>query len=75
MVSRDMRRGLSPGSALAFFRMMMESDVSDVLPVVRVPTVILSSPAQRGPAEYFARRIAGVTACRASRLAQHLPLG
>ena len=54
-----MRRGLSPGSALAFFRMMMESDVSDVLPVVRVPTVILSSPAQRGPAEYFARRIAG----------------
>jgi class 3 adenylate cyclase len=37
----------------------MESDVSDVLPVVRVPTVVLSSPAQRGPAEYFARRIAG----------------
>ena len=26
-----MRRGLSPGSALAFFRMMMDSDVSDVL--------------------------------------------
>jgi class 3 adenylate cyclase len=54
-----MRRGLSPGSALAFFRMMMDSDVSDVLPVVRVPTVVLSSPAERGPGEYFARRIAG----------------
>ncbi len=54
-----MRRGLSPGSALAFFRMMMDSDVTDVLPVVRVPTVVLSSPGERGPGEYFARRIAG----------------
>jgi class 3 adenylate cyclase len=54
-----MRRGLSPGSALAFFRMMMDSDVSDVLPAVRVPTVVLSSPAERGPGEFFARRIRG----------------
>ena len=38
-----MRRGLSPGSALAFFRMMMESDVSDVLPVVRVPACAAST--------------------------------
>jgi class 3 adenylate cyclase len=56
-----MRRSLSPGSALAFFRMMMDSDVSDVLPTVRVPTVILASPSQRGPAEYFAQRIAGAS--------------
>ena len=54
-----MRRSLSPGSALAFFRMVMESDVSDLLSVVRVPTVILSSASERGPGEYFARRIAG----------------
>jgi len=54
-----MRRGLSPGSALAFFRMMMDSDVTEVLPVVRVPTVVLSSPGERGPGEYFARRIPG----------------
>ena len=54
-----MRRGLSPGSALAFFRMMMDSDVSEVLPAVRVPTVILSSEAERGPSEFFARSIAG----------------
>ncbi|HSC90530.1 MAG TPA: adenylate/guanylate cyclase domain-containing protein [Gaiellaceae bacterium] len=54
-----MRRGLSPGSALAFFRMTMDSDVAEVLPVVRVPTVVLSSPRERGPGEYFARRIAG----------------
>ena len=54
-----MRRSLSPGSALAFFRMMMDSDVSDVLPAVRVPTVVLTSPAEHGPSEYFARRIPG----------------
>jgi class 3 adenylate cyclase len=54
-----MRRGLSPGSALSFFRMMMDADVSDVLPVVRVPTVVLSTPAERGPGEFFARRIRG----------------
>jgi class 3 adenylate cyclase/alpha-beta hydrolase superfamily lysophospholipase len=54
-----MRRGLSPGSALAFFRMMRDSDVSDVLPAVRVPTVVLSSEARRGPAEYVAERIPG----------------
>ena len=54
-----MRRGLSPGSALAFFRMLMDSVVSEVLPAVRVPTVILSSEAERGPCEFFARSIAG----------------
>ena len=54
-----MRRSLSPGSALAFFRMMMDSDISDVLPTVRVPTVVLSSVAERGQSEYVARRIPG----------------
>src|SRR6266511_4911063 len=54
-----MRRSLSPGSALAFFRMMRDSDVSDVLSSVRIPTIVLSSPSERGPSEYFARRIAG----------------
>jgi class 3 adenylate cyclase len=42
---------------MAFYRMMMDADVADVLPAVRVPTLILFSPAQRGPAEYFARHI------------------
>jgi class 3 adenylate cyclase len=54
-----MRRGLSPGSALAFFRMMRDSDVSEVLSAVRVPTVVLGSESQRGPAEYIAKRIPG----------------
>ena len=59
-----MRRGLSPGSALAFFRMMMDSDVSDVLPVVRVPTVVLASPSASGPGEYVTRRIPGARLVR-----------
>jgi class 3 adenylate cyclase len=54
-----MRRGLSPGAALAFFRMVRESDVSDVLPSVRVPTVVLSSESGQGPSRYFAERIPG----------------
>jgi class 3 adenylate cyclase len=52
-----MRRSLSPGAAMAFQRMMMDADVSEVLPAVRVPTLIVFSPAHRGPAEYFDRRI------------------
>jgi class 3 adenylate cyclase len=52
-----LRRSLSPGAAAAFFRMMMEADVSDVLPAVRVPTLILFPTPDRGPAEYFSRRI------------------
>ena len=52
-----MRRSLSPGAAAAYFRTAMDADISDVLPAVRVPTLILFSPAQRGPAEFFAGRI------------------
>jgi len=63
-----MRRSLSPGSALAFFRMMMDSDVSDLLTAVRVPTVVLSSPSEHGPSEYFARRIAGARLVELPRL-------
>ena len=54
-----MRWGLSPGAALAFFRTVMGSDVSDVLHAVRVPTLILHRAGRRGPAEYTAARIAG----------------
>jgi class 3 adenylate cyclase len=54
-----MRRSMSPGAALAFFRMMMEADVTDVLPSVRVPTLILCRSSERGEAEYICERIAG----------------
>ena len=56
-----MRRSLSPGAALSFFRTMKDADVSDILSSVSVPTLILSKPAQRAEAEYVAERIAGST--------------
>jgi class 3 adenylate cyclase len=52
-----MRRSLSPGAAMAFYRMSMEADIADVLPAVRVPTLVLFSPEARAPAEYVARHI------------------
>ncbi|MGH2597581.1 MAG: alpha/beta fold hydrolase [Actinomycetota bacterium] len=55
-----MRRSLSPGAAAAFFRTEMDTDISDILQAVRVPTLILFSPAQQGPAEFFAGRIPDV---------------
>jgi class 3 adenylate cyclase len=54
-----MRRSLSPGAALAFFRTMMDADVSDVLDAVRVPTLILFRRSERAEAEYVAQRIRG----------------
>ena len=36
-----------------------DSDVSDVLPAVNVPTVVLSSETERGPGSYVAERIPG----------------
>jgi class 3 adenylate cyclase len=54
-----MRRSLSPGAALSFFRTMMEADVGDVLGAVRVPTLILSRPSVRAESEYVAERITG----------------
>jgi class 3 adenylate cyclase/pimeloyl-ACP methyl ester carboxylesterase len=52
-----MRRSLSPGAALAFFRTMKDADVSDILPSVNVPTLILTKPALRAEADYVAERI------------------
>jgi class 3 adenylate cyclase/alpha-beta hydrolase superfamily lysophospholipase len=54
-----MRRSLSPGAALSFFRTMKEADVSDILASVSVPTLILCKPTERAEAEYVAERIPG----------------
>jgi class 3 adenylate cyclase len=58
-----MRRSVSPGDALAFFTVDSEIDVRDVLPLVRVPTLILHRAGDRSlTVEYgraFAARIAG----------------
>jgi class 3 adenylate cyclase len=54
-----MRYGASPGAALTVHRMAMDVDVRDVLPAVRVPTLILHGPKNRGHAGYMAERIPG----------------
>jgi class 3 adenylate cyclase len=54
-----MRRSLSPGAALSFFRTMMDADVTDVLSAVRVPTVILCKRSERDQSTYVAERIPG----------------
>jgi class 3 adenylate cyclase/alpha-beta hydrolase superfamily lysophospholipase len=51
------RRSLSPGAALTSFRAMMELDVTDVLPAVRVPVLVLAKPAKPGPSHYVASRV------------------
>jgi class 3 adenylate cyclase len=56
---RHMRSSASPGAAAAFQRMVMEGDVTDVLPTVRVPTLITHRPMSAGAAEYTARLIPG----------------
>jgi class 3 adenylate cyclase len=55
----SMRRSLSPSAAVTAFRTEMELDVGDVLPAVRVPTLILPRPAEPGPGHYVAERIRG----------------
>ena len=54
-----MRRSLSPGAALSFFRTMMDADVSDVLATVRVPTLIFCRHSERDESGYVANRITG----------------
>jgi class 3 adenylate cyclase len=54
---RHMRHSLSPGAAVAFMRASMGTDVRDILPVVRVPTLVLAAPARRERAEYVSSRI------------------
>lgn len=45
---QHMRQSASPGAAVAFQQMVMEGDVTDVLPTVRAPTLILCRPASAG---------------------------
>jgi class 3 adenylate cyclase len=54
---RHMRQSASPGAAVAYQRMVMEGDVSNVLPSISVPTLIAHRAGSRGPAAYVASRI------------------
>jgi class 3 adenylate cyclase len=56
-VLRQMRLGASPSSALAIRRMHREIDIRDVLPTIRVPTLVIAMPAARDESAYIADRI------------------
>ena len=57
------RQSISPGAALALARMNREIDVRDALPVIRVPTLVLSRegehPYNREGSRYIAEHIPG----------------
>jgi class 3 adenylate cyclase len=44
------RTAASPGAAAEFFRMLYDTDVSHVLPTIRVPTLVLYRPRRRSAA-------------------------
>ena len=52
-----MRYGASPGAALTIHRMAMDVDVRDVLPAVRVPTLVLHGSSNSEEARYVAESI------------------
>jgi class 3 adenylate cyclase len=55
--ARVMRLGASPGAAVVIARMAAAIDVRDVLPSIRVPTLVLHTDLARGEAVYIAERI------------------
>jgi len=54
----SMRFGASPGAALTIRRMAMDVDVREVLPAIRVPTLVLHRSNTREHARYMEERIA-----------------
>lgn len=54
------RAAASPAAAADFARMQMETDITDVLPTIKVPTLVLFRPEHRGESEAFARPIGDV---------------
>ncbi len=51
------RLAWSPAAAAAFYRMMADTDIRDVLPAIRVPTLVIYRAANRRPCRYLAERI------------------
>ena len=61
--ARHLRLAASPGAGVALYRMNIEIDVRQVLPTIRVPTLILHRTGDRlmdpGGAQYIAEQIPG----------------
>ena len=51
------RHAVSPGAVIEFLRLQMELDVVEVLPAVRVPTLVLTKERQRDRSRFVADRI------------------
>jgi class 3 adenylate cyclase len=60
---RELRVSVSPGSAAGYIRMNMDVDVCDVLPLIRVPTMVIHRKEECAwdvrSGRYLAERIAG----------------
>ena len=63
MVAKYLRLGASPSAVITLFRMNREIDVRPILPVVRVPTLVLHRAGDRalnvGQGRYLAEHIPG----------------
>jgi len=55
--ARSHRLGASPGAAEVILRMAMTVDIRDVLPSIRVPTLVLYRAFRRGEAAFIAERV------------------
>jgi class 3 adenylate cyclase len=54
-----LRFAASPSAAAEFFRMLASTDISDVLPTIRVPTLVLYRAGRQDPARRVAELIPG----------------
>jgi class 3 adenylate cyclase len=57
--ARRMRLSASPSAAATIMRMAADIDIRDILPAIRIPTLIASMPARHDEADYIASCIAG----------------
>ena len=69
----NQRRGASPATALAWFRMIADADVTDVLSTVRVPTVVIRAFLPAEQIRYVSDRIAGARFLDADAEHGHIP--
>ena len=58
----SIRLAASPGAAAEFFRMLSDTDISDVLPTIRVPTLVLHRATRHETALRVAALIPGASA-------------
>jgi class 3 adenylate cyclase len=61
-----LRFAASPSSAAEFFRMLSSTDISDVLPTIRVPTHVLHRAGREEPARSVAELIPGARSLQVS---------